>query len=131
MAAPQAAAPPSERRRRSCRARERPAAATATEEAAASSGAAATVPAVRHDLARRRFIAGGSYVEYSMMEDGALDLEHTFTPKSQRGRGLAALVVEAAFQHAKSVGKKVVPSCTCKPAISSALRPTQDPSAIS
>lgn len=43
---------------------------------------------------------------------GTLDLYHTWTDPAQRGKGLAALVVGAAFQHAEETGMKIVPSCS-------------------
>mmetsp|Transcript_742 Transcript_742/g.916 ORF Transcript_742/g.916 Transcript_742/m.916 type:complete len:104 (-) Transcript_742:970-1281(-) len=41
-----------------------------------------------------------------------IEIPHTFVPVSERGRGLAGIVTEAAFQWAKENGWKVRPTCS-------------------
>ena len=41
-----------------------------------------------------------------------MDMDHTFTPESMRGRGIAEHVTMAAFQHCEREGYKVMPTCT-------------------
>jgi predicted GNAT family acetyltransferase len=43
---------------------------------------------------------------------GVLDLTHTFVPPQHRGKGLAAVLCDAAFKHAAESGLRVRPSCT-------------------
>ncbi|XP_078440924.1 acetyltransferase At1g77540-like [Wolffia australiana] len=42
----------------------------------------------------------------------AMDMVHTFVPSSKRGRGTAALLCNAAFQHAKDRSIPVIPTCS-------------------
>ncbi len=42
----------------------------------------------------------------------ALDFFETFVPKTQRGKGLAEIVVDAGFAYAKANQLIVIPSCT-------------------
>eukprot|EP00252_Welwitschia_mirabilis_P019409 TRINITY_DN4484_c0_g1_i3.p1 TRINITY_DN4484_c0_g1~~TRINITY_DN4484_c0_g1_i3.p1 ORF type:complete len:119 (-),score=18.59 TRINITY_DN4484_c0_g1_i3:486-842(-) len=59
------------------------------------------------------------YLEYQMIAEGgaegavtAIDLIHTYVPPSRRGRGTAALLCSAAFNHARQNSLLVVPSCS-------------------
>lgn len=52
-----------------------------------------------------------AYVIYSKLPDGTLDLTHTFTPPSMRGKGVAEKVVGAAFAFARKENIKVKPTC--------------------
>jgi predicted GNAT family acetyltransferase len=51
------------------------------------------------------------YVEFDM-NDGKMDLDHTYTHPDLRGRGLAAQVVGAALEYAKENNFRVVPTCS-------------------
>jgi predicted GNAT family acetyltransferase len=51
------------------------------------------------------------YVLYSLDQD-TLDLYSTFTPPQLRGKGLASLVVKAAFEYAKENKLNVIPTCS-------------------
>ena len=51
------------------------------------------------------------YVEYTM-RNNSIDLHHTYTHPALRGKGLAALVVKAAFEFAKENNLKVIPTCS-------------------
>jgi predicted GNAT family acetyltransferase len=80
---------------------------------------------VTHDSEHHRFIvmqAGskdtpqtstGAYLEYHLSDDDHVaDFAHTFTPAAQRGKGLAAIATNYAFEYARKQGWKVIPSCT-------------------
>jgi uncharacterized protein len=70
---------------------------------------------VIHEKENERFViyAEGNevYVEYSMVSDD-INLYHTFTHPSLRGKGLAAHVVRAALEFAKENNLKVIPTCS-------------------
>jgi predicted GNAT family acetyltransferase len=50
-------------------------------------------------------------VQYQLI-DGVMWLTHTATPPALQGRGLAAMVVRAALDHARAHGLKVRPACS-------------------
>jgi len=52
-----------------------------------------------------------SFARYHLI-DGVMWLTHTETPPALQGRGLAARVVRAAFDHARAHGLKVRPACS-------------------
>ena len=52
-----------------------------------------------------------SVLEYSMSH-GRMVIVHTGVPAALRGRGIAAQLVQAAFEHARAAGLKVVPRCS-------------------
>lgn len=52
-----------------------------------------------------------AYVAYEILENGTFDLQHTIVPKAISGRGLAALLVEAACRYARSQGMKIRATC--------------------
>lgn len=70
---------------------------------------------VVHDEARHRFVLvveGQEVVaDYSPGADGTVDFHHTHTPPALRGRGLAAVVVDAALAWARAQGRTVTASC--------------------
>jgi predicted GNAT family acetyltransferase len=45
-------------------------------------------------------------------EPGILELTHTYVPDEIAGRGVAGALVEAALEHARREGLRVVPSCS-------------------
>lgn len=69
---------------------------------------------VVHNPAKHRFeldVDGQTvFTEYRIAGD-VMTLYHTLTPPALRGRGLAARVVQAALQHARTQGLKVLPLC--------------------
>eukprot|EP00240_Pyramimonas_obovata_P015943 CAMPEP_0118925636 /NCGR_PEP_ID=MMETSP1169-20130426/3491_1 /TAXON_ID=36882 /ORGANISM="Pyramimonas obovata, Strain CCMP722" /LENGTH=269 /DNA_ID=CAMNT_0006866985 /DNA_START=91 /DNA_END=900 /DNA_ORIENTATION=+ len=92
---------------------------------------------VRHDVSASRFVidlgahkrkrndpaqASGenqgepeaeAYLAYTVDEEArALDVYHTWTPSSARGRGLAARLCDAAITYAMQTGLQVLPSCS-------------------
>jgi predicted GNAT family acetyltransferase len=70
---------------------------------------------VRHDPAARRFtaeVAGATaYITYRASAGRVLDFDHTFTPPSARGSGIASQLTAHALEYARSGGYKVIPSC--------------------
>jgi predicted GNAT family acetyltransferase len=72
-------------------------------------------PDTIHEKDNERFIiyyeGKESFVEYRINDD-EINLYHTYTDPGLRGKGLAALVVRAAFEFAKENNLKVVPTCS-------------------
>ena len=70
---------------------------------------------VIHEKENERFViyteGNEVYVEYTM-RNNSIDLHHTYTHPVLRGKGLAALVVKAAFEFAKENNLKVIPTCS-------------------
>lgn len=71
---------------------------------------------IRHEADRKRFVvyAHGeeAVVDYLVAADGALILEHTFTPPSMRGQGVAGVLVRAAAEYARETGVHIEPRCS-------------------
>ena len=78
--------------------------------------AAAPSPPVQHEPDARRFVlrVDGQLCEctYRIDDAGRLVLDHTHVPRALEGRGLAALLVAAALDHARAEGRKVRPVCS-------------------
>ncbi|MCS3808966.1 MULTISPECIES: GNAT family N-acetyltransferase [unclassified Xanthomonas] len=75
---------------------------------------AATVHA-EHDSTQQRFVVDteGHHAELVYQLEGArMTITHTLVPDAIAGRGIAAVLVEAALQHARQAGLKVVPACS-------------------
>lgn len=76
---------------------------------------------VKHEPEKKRFVMsfpgrGIASVEYMLTNDGnKIDLQHTYTSPTLRGKGLAAKVVRAAFEYAADNKLKVIPTCTYIP----------------
>lgn len=49
--------------------------------------------------------------DYSL-SDGVLHMTHTAVPAAMQGRGIAAAIVQAALEHARSHGLRVNPLCS-------------------
>ncbi len=70
---------------------------------------------VEHRPAQHRFLAqvdGQSCLVDYRLHDGVMDLVHTEVPASLQGRGIAAVLVQAALAHAQAHGLKVRPVCS-------------------
>jgi len=69
---------------------------------------------VKVDLNQNKFIAivegHEAYIEFQL-EGNILDLQHTFTPRGLRGKGIAGKVAEFAFEYAKNNNLKIIPTC--------------------
>lgn len=70
---------------------------------------------VIHEKENERFViyldGNEVYVEYTL-EGKEINLYHTYTHPALRGKGLAAHVVRAAFEFAKEINLKVIPTCS-------------------
>lgn len=53
-----------------------------------------------------------AYLSYMDLGKQTMDIYRTFVPNSFRGKGVAALLTEAALQYAQSIGYTVIPSCS-------------------
>jgi predicted GNAT family acetyltransferase len=70
---------------------------------------------VEHDTASRRFTfaatSGTAVLAYAPAGPGLLELYSTYVPPADRGKGIAAQLVQAAIQYARAEGLRIVPSC--------------------
>jgi predicted GNAT family acetyltransferase len=70
---------------------------------------------VRHDREGSRFVAtvdSQECVALYRVYGKVMMLTHTGVPKALRGRGIAAVLVQAALDHARERGLKVRPDCS-------------------
>jgi uncharacterized protein len=70
---------------------------------------------VKHDKENERFVAEvdghKAYLSYNIF-DNKIDFSSTFSPPELRGKGVAKIVVEYAFNYAKENNLKVIPGCS-------------------
>jgi predicted GNAT family acetyltransferase len=69
---------------------------------------------VVHNAANHRFeldVDGQTVFTEYRLSPGVMTFYHTLTPPTLRGRGLAARVVQAALEFARTEQRKVVPLC--------------------
>jgi len=70
---------------------------------------------VKHDEKSKRFVAEiegyEAYLSYNVI-DNIIDLSYAYTPLEIRGKGIAKIVVEYAFNYAKENNLKVIPTCS-------------------
>ena len=70
---------------------------------------------VKHDKENERFVAEvegqKAYLSYNIFDD-KINFSSTFTPPELRGKGIAKIVVEYAFNYAKKNNLKVIPICS-------------------
>ncbi|MBD1396479.1 N-acetyltransferase [Pontibacter sp. JH31] len=70
---------------------------------------------ILHDEKELRFYAiiGEEEAEltYTFTEEGHMDFDHTFVPKSHRGKGVADKLVKTGLEHARSISCRIIPSC--------------------
>lgn len=72
-------------------------------------------PSVTHEPERQRFVAeieGHLSVADYRLDGKVMQMVHTGVHPSLRGHGVAAALVEAALQHARSAGLRVDPQCS-------------------
>lgn len=73
-----------------------------------------TAPVIQHQPAQNRFVCdtgnGQAVIDYRV-SGNTINFHHTFVPDSARGRGIAALLVEAAAQWAREQGYTLTASC--------------------
>jgi len=69
-----------------------------------------------HEPASGRFVLSAepevAVLEYREVKPEVVAIERTFVPPGLRGQGVAARLVEAALEHARKVGWRIVPDCT-------------------
>lgn len=72
--------------------------------------------AMQNDAANRRFFLpldeGSCYVDYQAPMHGVYDLQHTWTSVDQRGKGLAAALVEQICQWIEQQHAQLMPTCS-------------------
>ena len=70
---------------------------------------------IQHDSAHKRFFTTvdghQAYVEYER-HGGVMTITHTIVPAAIGGRGIAGQLVQAAMDHARAEGLKVMPACS-------------------
>ena len=70
---------------------------------------------IEHDTHSHRFTAqlasGTAMLSYAPAGSDVLDLFSTYVPPADRGRNVAAQLVEAALSYARTEGFRVIPTC--------------------
>jgi predicted GNAT family acetyltransferase len=70
---------------------------------------------IKHDKKSKRFVAEfegyEAYLSYNVVND-IIDLIYAYTPPEIRGKGIAKIVAEYAFNYAKENNLKVIPTCS-------------------
>jgi predicted GNAT family acetyltransferase len=70
---------------------------------------------VEHDLVSHRFTvtasSGTAVLAYAAAGSGLLELYSTYVPPADRGRGIAAQLVQAAVKYARAQGLRIIPTC--------------------
>lgn len=73
-----------------------------------------TVPEILHQPEQQRFICNtgtGEAVITYQLHGNTIDFNHTYVPATARGRGIAALLVDAAAAWARGQGYTLSASC--------------------
>jgi len=72
-------------------------------------------PRIEHEAEKGRFVAplddGQAVLTYARAGDDRLNYYRTWVPPSHRNRGIGEALVLTAMEHARSEGKKVIPTC--------------------
>jgi predicted GNAT family acetyltransferase len=70
---------------------------------------------VKNDKENERFVAEvegqKAYLSYNIFDD-KINFSSTFTPPELRGKGIAKIIVEYAFNYAKDNNLNVIPTCS-------------------
>ena len=70
---------------------------------------------VKHDEENKRFVVEldgyEALLDYSI-EGNEINFYHTYSPPQLRGKGLAKIIVEYAFNYARENNLKVIPTCS-------------------
>jgi predicted GNAT family acetyltransferase len=70
---------------------------------------------VEHDPAARRFTVAGTsgtaVLSYAAAGSDVLELYSTYVPPGDRGHGIAARLVQAAVEYARTEGLRIIPTC--------------------
>lgn len=74
----------------------------------------ATYPVIHNEAASRfeATVEGRVCVAEYRRDGDVMTMTHTLVPPPLEGRGIAAAMVKAAFDHARARGLKVVPQCS-------------------
>lgn len=68
---------------------------------------------VQHEVKASCFATrSGARLDYALLENGRIDITHTFVPENLRGRKLAARLMEAALHYASREGLQIQASCS-------------------
>jgi predicted GNAT family acetyltransferase len=73
-------------------------------------------PSIQHDKINKKFFmvfenGDEAVIQYEEIEPGLLDFYHTFTPPSQRGKGIAQKIAKVAMDYVVENNLKVKPTC--------------------
>ena len=85
--------------------------------------------AIEHLMECGRFqthVDGETCVADYRLQDGVMLITHTGVPPRLQGRGIAAVLVQAALAHARAQGLKVNPLCSYARVYMQRHPPTQD-----
>jgi uncharacterized protein len=70
---------------------------------------------VEHRESEGRFLTptdgGEAVLWYAMRAPEVMDIESTYVPAADRGRGVGGVLVQAALDHARARSWRVIPSC--------------------
>ena len=50
-------------------------------------------------------------LEYTLLDNNYIDLQHTHVPENLRGKGMATILVEKVLREVDADGMRVIPSC--------------------
>lgn len=53
-----------------------------------------------------------AYATFPLVEEGVVNINHTFTHSSKRGQGLAKKILDELYIHLKENNLKAIPSCS-------------------
>lgn len=70
---------------------------------------------IRHEPDQHRFVTTVEGVDATLqyrLEEGCMVITHTLVPDAVGGRGIAAGLTRAAFDHARDAGLQVRPACS-------------------
>ena len=66
---------------------------------------------VTHKPETARFVSDDAYLSY-VRDDGSFDIQHTVVPRELEGQGIGSALVQAAVEHARAEGLRIVPTCS-------------------
>lgn len=70
---------------------------------------------IEHDETGQKFFIeyenDEAVLAYTAVND-IMEIHHLFVPEIQQGKGVADMLCEAAFRHAKNSGIKIIPACS-------------------
>jgi predicted GNAT family acetyltransferase len=70
---------------------------------------------VQHDIQHSRFVMavdhGEAELVYALIDDDAMDMQHTEVPPPDRNQGVADALVREALAYAREHKLRIIPSC--------------------